>query len=61
VVSLEPTSALADHIAPNSGLNAFRPRIAFVTCHVQDVERALAFYVGVLGMQEQTRFPSAGA
>jgi catechol 2,3-dioxygenase-like lactoylglutathione lyase family enzyme len=42
------------------GLNAFRPRITYVTYNVADVERALAFYVGVLGMQEQMRFPVGG-
>src|SRR5690348_13346959 len=45
---------------PSSGLNAFRPRITYVTYHVQDVERSLAFYVGLLGMQEQMRFPIGG-
>lgn len=42
------------------GFNAFRPRITFVTYNVANVERALAFYVGVLGMQEQMRFPIGG-
>ena len=41
-------------------LDAFRPRIAFVTYNVADVDRALAFYVGLLGMQEQMRFPIGG-
>ncbi len=43
-----------------AGLNPFRPRITYVTYNVEDVDRALAFYVGVLGMQEQMRFPIGG-
>lgn len=48
----------SSHHAP--GLKAFRPRIAYVTYNVEDVDRALAFYVGMLGMQEQARFPIGG-
>jgi catechol 2,3-dioxygenase-like lactoylglutathione lyase family enzyme len=38
-------------------LNALRPRVAYVAYHVNDIDRALAFYVGVLGMKEQMRMP----
>lgn len=38
-----------------TGLNAFKPRILHVAYHVSNIDRALAFYVGVLGMQEQLR------
>lgn len=38
-----------------SGLNALKPRILHVAYHVADIDRALAFYVGVLGMKEQMR------
>lgn len=39
------------------GLNAFKPRITHVAYHVNDIERSLAFYVGVLGLKEQMRIP----
>ncbi|HKU38199.1 MAG TPA: VOC family protein [Polyangiales bacterium] len=47
-------TATATTSAP-TGLNAFKPRILHVAYHVSDIDRALAFYVGVLGMQEQMR------
>jgi catechol 2,3-dioxygenase-like lactoylglutathione lyase family enzyme len=56
-MSSELDSMPPDATPSASGLNAFRPRIAFVTYNVEAIERALAFYVGVLGMREQTRFP----
>ncbi len=37
--------------------NALRPHVRYVAYHVNDIERALAFYVGVLGMKEQLRLP----
>jgi catechol 2,3-dioxygenase-like lactoylglutathione lyase family enzyme len=37
--------------------NALKPRLLYVGYHVNDIERALAFYVGVLGMKEQLRLP----
>ena len=40
-----------------SGLQAFKPRITHVASHVSDIDRALAFYVGVLGLKEQMRIP----
>jgi len=42
------------------GLNAFKPQVLHVAYHVADIDRALAFYVGVLGMQEQMRLPLGG-
>jgi predicted enzyme related to lactoylglutathione lyase len=38
-----------------SGLNAFKPRLSHVSYHVADIDRALRFYVQVLGMTEQLR------
>lgn len=40
-----------------SGLNPFKPRVLHVAYFVDDIDRALAFYIGVLGMQEQMRIP----
>ena len=37
------------------GLNAFKPRLSHVSYHVADIDRALRFYVQVLGMTEQLR------
>ena len=37
--------------------NALKPRVLYIGYHVNDIERALAFYVGVLGMKEQMRLP----
>jgi lactoylglutathione lyase len=44
----------------STGLNAFKPRITHVAYHVSDIDRALAFYVGVLGLVEQMRIPLPG-
>ena len=44
----------------SEGLLRFRPRILHVAYHVADIDRALAFYVGVLGMKEQMRIPLGG-
>ena len=38
---------------------ALKPRITHVAYHVSDIDRALAFYVGVLGLKEQMRIPLA--
>src|SRR5690349_5240229 len=43
----------------STGLSAFRPRITHVAYHVANIDRALAFYVGVLGLKEQMRIPLA--
>ena len=45
---------------PTTGLNAFKPRITHVAYHVSDIDRALAFYVGVLGLKELMRIPLQG-
>jgi predicted enzyme related to lactoylglutathione lyase len=37
------------------GLNAFRPRLSHVSYHVAEIDRALHFYVHVLGMRERLR------
>lgn len=36
--------------------SSFRPRVLHSAFHVEDIDRATAFYVGVLGMREQLRF-----
>lgn len=41
----------------STGLNSFKPRLSHVAYHVADIERALAFYTGVLGLKEQMRLP----
>jgi lactoylglutathione lyase len=38
------------------GLNPLRPRVLHTAYHVADIERSVAFYVGVLGMRELMRF-----
>ena len=49
----------SDHaaISPGiaGGLNAFKPRVSHVSYHVADIDRALRFYVQVLGMKERLR------
>jgi lactoylglutathione lyase len=54
------TSTNATDPAPASemvadGLNAFKPRLSHVSYHVADIDRALRFYVQVLGMKELLR------
>src|SRR2546428_14079016 len=48
------TSSAVSREAP---LAAFKPSVMFACYYVADVERALSFYVGFLGMTEQLRFP----
>jgi lactoylglutathione lyase len=48
-------TATVTSTTPTTGLNALKPRILHVAYHVADIERSLAFYVGVLGMKEQMR------
>ena len=43
--------------APVHAFTALQPRVLYVGYHVDNIDRALAFYVGVLGMQEQMRLP----
>lgn len=38
-------------------ISTFKPQVLHVAYHVADIERALGFYVGVLGMKEQMRLP----
>jgi lactoylglutathione lyase len=49
------TTTATETPAKSAGLNALKPRILHVAYHVSDIDRALAFYVGALGMQEQMR------
>ena len=37
--------------------NTFKPQVLHVAYHVADIERALGFYVGLLGMKEAMRIP----
>ncbi|HEX4353078.1 MAG TPA: VOC family protein [Polyangiales bacterium] len=36
---------------------ALKPRVSYLCYHVDDIERALSFYVGVLGFKELLRLP----
>jgi predicted enzyme related to lactoylglutathione lyase len=49
----------SDHAAASAeiagGLNGFKPRLSHVSYHVADIDRALHFYVQVLGMKERFR------
>lgn len=49
------TTSTATETTTTGKLNALKPRISHVAYHVNDIDRALAFYVGLLGMQEQMR------
>lgn len=60
MTTLKASETTPGATAPVTGLNAFRPRIAHVGYHVADIDRALAFYVGVLGLQEQLRLELGG-
>jgi uncharacterized glyoxalase superfamily protein PhnB len=53
------TSTSTERTTPAAveGFGALKPRVLYVGYHVNDIERALAFYVGVLGMKEQLRVP----
>jgi lactoylglutathione lyase len=44
----------------SGGINALSPQIAYVSYRVANIERALSFYVGVLGMKEQLRMALGG-
>lgn len=43
-----------------ASLAELKPRLSHVAYYVSDIERALAFYIGVLGFKEDTRFPIGG-
>src|SRR6266705_3706078 len=49
------TATTPETTTKSAGLNALKPRISHVAYHVKDIDRSLAFYVGVLGMREQMR------
>lgn len=55
-----PTTAGTDTSGSVQNITAFKPRVTHVAYHVADIDRALAFYVGVLGLQEQLRLPLGG-
>lgn len=38
-------------------LTAYKPQVLHIAYHVADIERALGFYIGVLGMKETMRIP----
>jgi len=42
---------------PATSFQAFKPKVTHVAYHVADIDRALAFYQGVLGMKEVMRIP----
>jgi lactoylglutathione lyase len=52
-----PSPELGSATAPIQDFNALSPRVLYVGYHVDDIDRALSFYVGVLGMTEQMRLP----
>ncbi|MDD9971060.1 MAG: VOC family protein [Myxococcales bacterium] len=39
-----------------ASLSAFRPRVLYTAYHVQDLDKAVAFYTDVLGLQQRMRF-----
>lgn len=43
--------------APVTSFSTFKPKVTHVAYHVADIDRALAFYVGLLGMKEDMRIP----
>lgn len=56
-VSEATEASEASEASEATGLSAFRPRITHVAYYVSDIDRALDFYVGVLGLVEQMRIP----
>src|SRR5689334_20719151 len=53
----QSTSASSGPSPSADAFGAFRPGVLYVCYFVSDIERALAFYVGLLGMKEQLRIP----
>jgi len=51
------TEPLAATTSKESPLGAFRLSVMHVCYYVADIDRALSFYVGKLGMKEQLRIP----
>jgi lactoylglutathione lyase len=55
MTSTNATDSAAASGMIEDGLNAFKPRLSHVSYHVADIDRALHFYVQVLGMKERLR------
>ena len=55
MTSTNASDSAATNTMIAGGLNAFKPRLSHVSYHVADIDRALRFYVQVLGMTEQLR------
>jgi lactoylglutathione lyase len=55
MTSTNATDPAAASAPVADGLNAFKPRLSHVSYHVADIDRALRFYVQVLGMKELLR------
>jgi lactoylglutathione lyase len=55
MTSTSATDSPAGNETIADGLNAFKPRLSHVSYHVADIDRALRFYVQVLGMKELLR------
>ncbi len=55
MTSTNDTDSAAATGTTADGLNAFKPRLSHVSYHVADIDRALRFYVQVLGMKELLR------
>jgi lactoylglutathione lyase len=55
MTSINATDSAATSGMIAGGLNAFKPRLSYVSYHVADIDRALQFYVQVLGMKELLR------
>ena len=51
------TTQTAPETDAAAGFLAFRPRVSHIAYFVADIDRALAFYVGTLGLKEQLRLP----
>jgi lactoylglutathione lyase len=56
-MSATPQAEINASRSPVQDLSALKPRVLHVAYHVADIERSLAFYKGVLGLQEQMRIP----
>ena len=56
-MSATPQAEISASRSPVQDLSALKPRVLHVAYHVADIERSLAFYKGVLGLQEQMRMP----
>jgi lactoylglutathione lyase len=55
MASTNTTDSAAASGMTADGLNVFKPRLSHVCYHVADIDRALHFYVQVLGMTERVR------